>query len=74
MNKERFTINMMVESMHELELDWTAAITVENVSAAYRWFVDRYNQMLADGVEPTFDIDVKEQAKDHLMKLAHSKQ
>lgn len=73
LNEEIFTRNMTVESMFELEIGWTTEITMENVSTAYNRFLNLYNQMLENGVVPTFDIDVKKGAKDYLLKVIQAK-
>ena len=61
--------NSYVISFWELDLNWAENVTYDLLVNAYNRFLESYNHMIQHGVNPPFDIKVKEAAMDYLMEF-----
>ena len=63
----RQPVNMYVESIIELGLDFGNDLTYDAITDGYKKYVEEYLQFLQNKKEPTFKISIKEQARDYLI-------
>jgi hypothetical protein len=61
--------NPYVISFWELDLNWAENVTYDLLVNVYNRFLESHNHMIQDGVNPTFDIKVKEAAMNYLMEF-----
>ena len=66
--KEIYTINMFVESHHELNLSlFERALTEQMVNDAYEKVLNEHLSNIEKGLESPFELSVKKEAKDYLL-------
>ena len=64
------TVNMFVESHYELNLSlFGKGPTIEMVNEAYEKLLNEHFQSIAKGEKPSFDLSIKQRAKEYL--IAH---
>ena len=66
--KEIYTINMFVESHHELNLSlFERELTEQMVNDAYEKVLNKHLNNIEKGLEPLFELSMKKEAKDYLL-------
>jgi len=68
-----YTKNMFLESCYELKLDLAEDLTTKRIENAYLIFEKEYQNCLNKQVSPHFELSVKAQARDYLLKTIQSK-
>ena len=67
-NKHDYTINMFIESHHELNLSlFERELTEQMVNDAYEKVLNEHLSNIEKGLESPFELSVKKEAKDYLL-------
>lgn len=72
-NNALYTKNMFLESCYELKLDLAEDLSTKRIEYAYAMFEKEYQNCKNKQVSPPFDLSVKVQARDYLLKTIQIK-
>lgn len=59
--------NLFVEYFNELELNWAVDLNEADVLTSFHHYASIHEKLLTKGIEPSFDLSEKEQARDYLL-------